>query len=378
MAHYRKESCTSQTIGTVAYELPANVVQEDKFPVESLSVLMGPMLVTGAAGFVGACLVEELLARGEAVRALVRDPAQAAALERRGIQAFVGDLRRPESLMASLRGATVVHHCAAAVGPEKSAAEIYATNRDGVRHLLEAARQTGSPRIVLLSSINVLGSRNLDPATEELPCRKSRDPAADIKIEAEQIAVEYHRTHGLPVTILRPGFIYGPGDPHNIPRLTRALRRGKFCFLGSREHVIPIVHVRDVAQAMILAASKAEAAGRIYHVADGSRTTIGEFVDCLAAILNCPAPHKTLPLFVPRVGCLVFETLQRLGIRNKPGPINRAGLRFLGTSRWVDIGRARTELGFAPQIDYREGLAEAVGRRSENANEREQLAHARD
>lgn len=319
-------------------------------------------LVTGANGFVGGCLVDELVARGEKLRALVRDRDQAAALEERGIEAFVGDVTCPETLAAPLRGVSIVQHCAAAVGPEKSAAEIYATNRDGLRHLLAAAAVAGRPRVVVLSSINVLGTRDLDPAAEEVACRRSGDPAADVKIEAEAIALDYHRRDGLPVTILRPGFIYGPGDPHNIPRLAGAIRRGKFAFLGSRDNVVPIVHVRDVVQAMLLAGSKPEAAGRVYHITDGSRTTIAELVDVLAARLGCPPPRKTLPLIIPRAGCLLFETLFRLGLRKRPGPINRAGLRFLGTSRWVDIARARTELGYSPQILFREGLAETLVR----------------
>ena len=336
---------------------------------------MTSTLVTGATGFVGGCLLNELLSRRESVRALVRDEAQAAALRSRGVEAFVGDLLQPESLRAPLTGAKIAYHCAAAVGPSKSAHELYTTNRDGFRHLLDAASQAGAPRIVLLSSINVLGSRDLERATEELPCRRSHDPAADVKIEAERIALEYHRERGLPVTILRPGLIYGPGDPHNVPRLASAIRRGKFSFLGGRNHVVPIVHVQDVVAAMLLAGGKPETAGRIYHITDGSRTTIGEFVDFLAELLDCPPPQKNLPLIIPRAACVLFETLQRLGLRKGPGPINRAGLRFLGTSRWVDIGRARTELGFSPRIQFREGLAETVVRSGTLTHEDATIAH---
>jgi len=336
---------------------------------------MASTLVTGAMGFIGGRLVNELLGRGHSVRALVRDEAHAAALRNRGVETFVGDLLQPESLKAPLRGARVVYHCAAAVGPTKSAREIYATNRDGFWHLLDAARRAHAPRIVHLSSINVLGTRDLDRATEELPCRSSRDPAADVKIEAERIALDYHRRHGLPVTILRPGFVYGPGDPHNVPRLANAIRRGKFSFLGGRNHVIPIVHVEDLVQAILLAGAKPGTAGRIYHVADGSRTTIGQFVDVLAELMDCPPPRRSLPLIVPRTACVLFETLQRLGLRKKPGPINRAGLRFLGTSRWVDIQRARAELGFSPRIQFREGLAQTIVRSGTPAAERPAFAH---
>src|SRR5262245_13699686 len=99
---------------------------------------MTTTLVTGATGFVGGRLLDELLCRREPVRALVRDPGRAAALAERGVEVVVGDVCRPDTLTPALGGIEVVYHCAAAVGPSRSAAEIYATNRDGVRTLLDA------------------------------------------------------------------------------------------------------------------------------------------------------------------------------------------------------------------------------------------------
>jgi nucleoside-diphosphate-sugar epimerase len=321
---------------------------------------MTTTLVTGATGFVGRAVVDRLLAQGKVVRALIRDTARARELQDRGVSVITGDIRDSAAVEAAVRGTATIHHCAAAVGSHFSKREIYDTNLGGVRTLLQAVQRQGSGRVVLLSSINVLGSRNLDPATEDLPCRRSHDPAADVKIEAEALALECHRRHGMDVTILRPGMIYGPGEPHNVPRLGLALLRGKFAFLGSRDHLVPIVHVSDVAEAMLLAAATPAASGRIYHVADGSRTTIGQFVDRLAELLDSAPPAKVLPLFLPRLGCLVFEVLGKLHLRRRPAPINRAALRFLGTSRFVDISRAREELGYAPRVGYQDGLADTV------------------
>jgi nucleoside-diphosphate-sugar epimerase len=310
-------------------------------------------LVTGATGFVGRHVVEDALARGESVRALVRHPEQAAQLQKQGLEVVVGDIRDVGLLPAAVRGADVVVHCAAAVGAHYSRADIYATNLDGVRNLLEAMRQAGRGRVVLLSSINVLGTRNLEAATEDLPCRPSNDPAADVKIEAERLAEAYGR-QGLDVTILRPGFIYGPRDTRNLPKLIDALRRGRFRYIVSRDNVVPLVHVRDVVQALRLAARVPAARGRVYHITDGSRTTIGQLVDFLAQELGSPPPQRVLRFGVARTACVLFEWLGRL--RRRPAPITRAALRFLGTSRFVDIGRARAELGYQPEVLYREGV----------------------
>jgi nucleoside-diphosphate-sugar epimerase len=332
-------------------------------------------LVTGATGFVGSHVVDALRERDDAVRVLIRDGQKADGFRERGMEVVVGDLRDAAVMGEAVRGVNVIHHCGAAVGPY-SKKEIYATNLGGVRTLLDAVRNAGRARIVLLSSVNVLGTRNLDPATEVTPYQYSGDPAADVKIEAEKLALDYHRQFGVDVTILRPCFIYGPRDPHNLPKLISSMQRGKFRFIGSRDNIVPIVHVEDVARAMLLAAGKPAARGRIYQISDGSRTSIGDLVNQLAELLHCPKPEKVLPYLVPRLGCSVFEWLQRLGLRKKPGPVTRASLRFVGTSRYIDIRRAREELGYTPQITLQEGLGPSVSQILENSDVGAPAVHA--
>lgn len=321
-------------------------------------MVQSPMLslVTGAAGLVGSHVLGELLARAQPVRALVRSPGQGTSFEEKGAQVVTGDVRDPAAFAPALEGVDVVYHCAALVGPGFSKKEIYDTNLTGVQNLLDAARRYPNIRVVLVSSVNVLGTRNIDPATEDLPCRRSNDPAADVKIEAERLALDFSGQGG-DVTIVRPGFIYGPGDTHNLPRLVSAISRGKFRFLGSRHNVVPIVHVEDVARAMLLAGTNPGARGRIYHITDGSRTTIGELADHLAGLVGCPRPERVLPYFVPHLACVVFDLMGKIRPRRKLAPITRAALRFLGTSRFFDIGRARQELGFEPRVSFRDGMA---------------------
>jgi nucleoside-diphosphate-sugar epimerase len=317
-------------------------------------------LVTGASGFIGSHLVDDLLARGDSVRALIHSETNAPALRDRGVDVSVGDVQSPESLAEVTRDVEVVYHCAAAVGPGYSRRQIYATNLSGVHNLLQALRETGAARLVFVSTLNVLGTRNLDPATEETPCRRSGDPAADVKIKAEQAVLEAHRTHGLHVAIVRPGAVYGPRDRHNLPKLLSAIRRGKFAYLGSREHVVPLVHVSDLVSALHLAAEKNAARGKTYQITDGSRTAIGELVDLLADLTGAARPTKVLPYLLPYAGCLFFEWLARLRLYRGPAPIARNSLRFLGTSRYVDIRRAREELAYMPRVPFRDGVADTV------------------
>lgn len=323
-------------------------------------------LVTGASGFIGSHLMADLLAEGGgSVRALVRRAESASEL--RGAEMRIGDVRDSAIVGDAVQGADVVYHCAAAAGSAVSSREACDIALTGTRNVLEALKQAGKGRAVLLTGLIVLGARHLDAAAEDLPYRRSSDPTSDVKIEIEQMAWEYQQRHGVDVTVLRPGLIYGPRDHRNLPQMIRALKGGRFAFIRSRENVFPIVYVGDMIQAMRLAARTPAARGRAYHITDGSRTTIGEFIDCLAGLLGCPVPQKVIPFAVPYLGCLLFESLAALRLYRGRAPISRTGMNYLGYSRVIDISRARRELGYEPRIGYRDGLALAL-KSSEEAN----------
>jgi nucleoside-diphosphate-sugar epimerase len=300
---------------------------------------------------------------------MLRDPAKRSFIPA-GAEVVVGDVLDQRSLKKALEGVNVVHHCAAAVGSHFSKKQIYDVNLTGVKNLLDCIKDIGpkAPRIILLSSVNVLGTRNLDGVTEDEEQRYSHDPAADVKIEAERLALDYHQKYDIDVTIIRPGFIYGPGDRHNLPKLISALERGKFRFIGSPNNVIPIIHVDDVVQAMILAAKNQASKGKIYNITDGSRMMIGEFVTAVSQRIGAPVPRKVLPYYVPALGCVAFEWLAKLGLRKKPAPIARNSLRFLGTSRFFNLNKARRELGYAPSVQLQQGIASAVRWCQEHGN----------
>jgi nucleoside-diphosphate-sugar epimerase len=312
-------------------------------------------LITGATGFVGGHLLQSLCSRGKAVRALVRDPKKAAVLRARGIEVCVGDIRDAQSCLEAVRGADVVFHCAAASGRHPTQKEIYEINFLGVKNLLEAVHQAGRPRLVHISGLSVLGIGNYLPAHEDRPWRWSRDYEANTKIDSENLILEYREQSNLDVVIVRPGTIYGPGDD-NLSQVLQAIREGRFAYIGSKKNIIPLVHVRDFIEAMQLAGIHPQACGRTYHITDGTETTIEDIVDYLAFQNGCPKPRLVLPYFIPYSACWLFQLLRTLGLRSSPGPIEWAGLRFLGTSRSVPIRRAVAELGFSPRIFFREGL----------------------
>ncbi|WP_433521513.1 NAD-dependent epimerase/dehydratase family protein [Nocardia pseudovaccinii] len=314
------------------------------------------ILVTGANGFIGRQVVTNLLQRGIEVTALVRSDAKGAALRELGAETAIGDLLHKDRMAQIISGVDRVIHCGAALAPEFTDAQRFETNVNGVRNVCEGALAGGVKRVVIVGSIMVLGTRNLDNATETVEPIDSRDAGSASKVAAESAANEYRR-RGLDVVMVRPSLVYGPGDPYNIPYFVDALRDGWFTFVGSRDNVVPIVHVDDVADGIVRAAVELNAEG-VYNITDGSRTTAGEFFDCMAENLGLPAPKKTVPFIIPQLKVRFADLIgRRFGYEPRLDPVN---LRFLGTSRHFDVSKSRAELGYDPKVGYRDGIADSL------------------
>lgn len=312
-------------------------------------------LVTGATGFVGARLTTALLERGDRVRALVRDPARANALARRGVDVVKGDIREPDALRGAVQDAERVYHCAALVGDWLSPEEVRRVNVEGTHHLLSACAAAGVGRLVYLSSLAVLGIGHHHGTDESAPYRYTGDAYSDSKIDSEQIVRQFAERGGLPTVILRPGFVYGPGDRQFLPRLLDALANGQFVYVGDGSKLLNIVHVDDVAAAALLA-DKVEAAGQAYNLTDGTKTSLRDFVTFIADVLRIPAPSRRIPVVAAWAACYVLEFLARLRRAQAPPRLNRARMKFLYYNQYYSIEKARRELGYAPRATYRDGL----------------------
>lgn len=309
-------------------------------------------LVTGATGFVGRNLVASLAKRNEKVRALYRDPVKAQLYLSNNVEAFHGDACDAALLRLAVDGADTIYHCAAAHSSSR-ADEIRHTNLRSVEVLLDAVRNSDSKaRVVLMSSINVLGDRSFSQCTEDMHRRQTGELHVNLKIAAEELA-ERSMRDGLDIVILRPGLIYGAGDPH-LTKMAHAIYHGKFMYLGSRHNIVPLVHISDMVEAMVLAGRVPAARNRVYHITDGSNTTISELVALIVGTLQCAEPRRVLPAVVPRLANAVCGTFGR------NGPVSASALRFLGTSRHVDIERARRDLGFVPKVAVAQGIAESA------------------
>jgi 2-alkyl-3-oxoalkanoate reductase len=320
------------------------------------------LLVTGATGLVGRLVVERAVADGWPVRALVRDAASAHEFSRLGAQTAIGALSDATSLAAASQNVTHVVHAAAKVGDWGSADDYRAINVDGLRTLTSALTQSGRlRRFVHVSSLGVYPTRDhygTDESTQ--PHTTGIDGYTLSKIEAEQVLQQAVRERGLPAVLVRPGFIYGPGDRYVIPRLVQRLQSRQFAYLGDRTKLMSNTAARNVIDAIFLLLNRDDLIGEAFNITDGRLVTKEEFVSTVARGLGITPPTRTIPLGVAKTLAATLETLWRWRGKTEAPILSRARIKFLGLNLDFSIDKARHVLGYNPRYDFREAMTEAV------------------
>jgi 2-alkyl-3-oxoalkanoate reductase len=314
-------------------------------------------LVTGANGLLGSHVVEALLERGERPRVLVPHGQLSSRADE--LDVHTGDVRDRATLEAATDGVDSVLHCAARTGPWGPEAEYQSTNVLALETLVHVARDAGVRRVVHVSSITVHGNDVRGAADETAPLRVEPNPYSRSKVAGERL-LQRMIADGAPVTIVRPGYVYGPRDVGNFGRIAAMVRDGRMVVIGSGGNHLPLVYARDVADGMLLAAATPRAEGRTYLLVDDRPVTQRAYLDTIAAELGAPRPTRRVPYpFALTVGT-VLEVAARLARREQPPPLMRFGVQVLGGENRFSIARARTELGFAPRVDMVEGVRRSV------------------
>jgi nucleoside-diphosphate-sugar epimerase len=321
---------------------------------------MKAVLVTGASGFLGGNLVAALCERGLRVRALVRHTSDLRRLSGLGAEIVRGDVCDLASMREAARGQQVVFHAAAKVpdwGPRR---EFFRVNADGTRKVVAACQDAGVERLVHVSSLTVLGLPRRGAAVDEQsPFDLSpQDPYTASKIEAEKIVREAHGQRGLQTVAVRPGAIWGTGDPSITPRIAALLRRGRAVYIGRASNRLALSHVDNLTLGLRLAAEAPAAAGQVYHLTDGETVTAREVIDGLAALLGKARPRRSVPFFVLYLAAATMEGVARLLRWRSPPPFTRYGVRLMASDCRYDNRKAERELGFRPIVSFQKGLAE--------------------
>ena len=304
---------------------------------------MKPVLVTGASGFLGWHVARVLFDRGYPVRALVRNSSPVDGLD---VELVQGDLRDRASVERAAAGCSLVFHVAAdyrlwAADP----GELYRSNVEGTRNVMEAARNAGVERVVYTSTVGCIGIPHggIGDETQPVTLEDMTGAYKRSKFLAEQVVMEYARA-GLPVVIVNPTAPVGEHDVKPTPTgkiVMDYLNGGMPAFIDTG---LNIVDARDTAEGHLLACERGRVGER--YILGSENLTLAQILERLAAITGRQAPRLRLPYAVA-YGAAALSTIWA-GVTKSPPRVPLDGVRMARTKMWVTHEKASRELGFQP------------------------------
>jgi nucleoside-diphosphate-sugar epimerase len=314
------------------------------------------VLVTGATGLLGSHVTDLLVARGERPRVLVRHDDQMNGLTGVTVDICWGDMKDRAALKEAVSGVDCILHCAARTGPWGPEAEYESTNVRGLKMLVELAMAAGVRRFVHVSSITVHGNSVSGTVDETAPLRMEPNPYSRSKVAGERMLDMLIRERGAPVTIVRPGWIYGPRDAASFGRFATMIQDGRMIIVGSGKNHVPLIYVGDAAQGVLLASETDQAVGKSYLLVNDEPVTQHDYLGAIAAQLGVPPPKRHIPYQLAMLLGTAAEMAGHLAHRQQSPPLTRFGIQLLGGDSRFIIRRARQDLGFSPNVTLAEGV----------------------
>jgi len=311
--------------------------------------------VTGGSGFIGGVLIERLVRDGVQVRALARSAGSAEKVRKLGAEPFMGDLNDMDDGPA---GCDVAYHAAAFVEQWGPWSEFQTATVDGTANALAACRSGGVKRFVHVGTEAALVDGNaLVNADETWPLKpESRAYYPRSKARAEQAVVAANGTGGMETVVVRPRFVWGPGDTTLLPGIVELIRSGKFSWVGGGGNLTSTAHVDNVVEGLVVAAEKGRG-GEAYFITDGDPIPFRDIITALVATQGVEPGKRNVPAPVATAAAALAEGVWRtLRLKGEP-PITRLAVWNSALECTVSDAKARTELGYRPVISREDGLA---------------------
>lgn len=333
------------------------------------------VFLTGATGMVGKCLVPHLLRDGYEVQALVRAAAASTESFPEGAEPFIGDLAHPESLAPAIEQSDIVVHIAAHVGDWGPADKYRAVNVVALEKMLTDAQRFGRiERWIQVSSLGVYPAGDHYGTDESQPLAlKGFDGYTQTKAEAEIVLRRYMEEWQFPAVILRPGFIYGPGDRHVLPRLIERLHDGSLKLIGRGDKLLNNTYVGNLVEAILLAMKRDKAVGETFNIRDQRLVTRREFVGAICEYFDRPMP-RSVPEPLARAAVKPMEAFARLR-RSKTAPLlTSARIKFMANNLDFSIAKAQRLLGYQGTVDFEQGIRLALDAYAEEHPQRSAVA----
>jgi nucleoside-diphosphate-sugar epimerase len=313
--------------------------------------------VTGANGLLGSALVKRLIQEKELVRVFVRRIPPPEILHNPRVEVVLGDLGDPEAVDQVLEGSTAVFHIGAAMSGGQAAHE--AATIMGTRNVVNACLAHHVPKLIYISSLSVIdwaGHLASQPVTESAalePAPQRRGYYTQAKVEAERIVRAAAEEKGLPVIILRPGQIWTETSP--LISAAVGIRAGShLVVIGDDSNLLPLVHVDDVVEGIMLAAQSSFCRAEVFQFVDDELMSREELVHLF---IRAREPKLKVTHISLRLACLFAGCVERLAeMLHRPVPVSPYRLRSAVAPLVFDCAKAREQLGWLPRANTREAL----------------------
>ena len=320
---------------------------------------MKKVLVTGATGFLGKYVVEELSQQGYQVRAFGRNPKAGQSLENSLVTFFQGDLTKQEDLAQACQGMDMVVHAGALSTVWGPWVDFYQTNVLGTKYVLEACQETGIQRLVYVSSPSIYAAPR-----DQLAIKEGEDPQENklnnyirSKLASEKLFEDYP---DVPSIILRPRGLFGIGDTSILPRVLKLSQKIGIPLIGDGRQLMDMTCVENVALAIRLALEAPQASGEVYNITNGEPRAFKDLIEETLRGLGYPITYRKVPAPLLSVIASSLEFLYKvLKLKGEP-PLTRYTYYLLRYSQTLDISKAERDLGYRPQISISEGIEQYV------------------
>ncbi len=313
------------------------------------------VLITGATGFTGKNLLKFLLDNDEQVNVIVRDKKKLGELvNHKNINVFQGNIYDKEVVNKSMAGVKKVFHVAAIYRTSGIPDQVYwDTHVKGTNLLMEAALKEGVEKFVHTSTVGVHGDVGLGKSVNENAPYSPGDIYQETKLEAELNVHKFHKEKGLPISVIRPTAIYGPGDLRLLKLFKMAVMK-KTPILGNGKINYHMVYIDDLIQGFMLAAEVDVAIGESFIIGGDEIQNLNTLLDTIGEIMGKTVSKIYLPAKPFQIlGTITEKICTPIGISP---PIYRRRVDFFTKSRAFDISKAKSIMGYKPKISLKEGL----------------------
>lgn len=315
-------------------------------------------LVIGGTGFIGSHIIKCLLSKNIEVKALIRRESNVSRLAGMPIEKIYGNISDINSFLEHTKDVDLIYSVFGILGkwgvPEQKYWEI---NTIGVKNLLESCLNRNIKQLIHISSAGVLGPLPNGVTGDEFFSYNPSNVYETTKCEAEKTILNYGEKHGIPFTIIRPEFVYGPGDTH-VLGIFRAIQSKRFVLIGKGRSFLHPTYIDDLVFGIHLCTDNEKAIGKIFLITGDRPVTVKELAETIAEELHVILPKIKIPLFFANTIANILELGAKIA-QFEP-VLTRSRVKFFTENRAFSYQKSQNELGYEPKVDFREGVKRTI------------------